>query len=747
MSDCGGGSNGSESKNSMALAADLSPKICDLVKSLKESIVYNTLHGSTTLVKSKELMDPTTSSSTTSSPQTKIDTGSLSLSLDDIERGVCNSVLARLVESEHIVNSSDLLTLSDRFDKKLAEAAKNRVTADDIVMVDERVTELSKVVLQTMNLSRSCESQMQVMAKRLKSLEKQGIQKEKSASDELEQEFAQREVSRRLGALESELRELAAKISAAGTVVNEGAEYEEEEKKLKKMMVQQEVGSCCLKNFNERMAELDGSLLTLRENVDKLWKHHEEDIAKLMRGYQQQQPLRNKNSLPLPNEEIYNELMKACDADNLGDDLQQKSVHGNSYQMWIVMLWRRIGELESEVRNMSLRGLGSGSSSVSMTEGGYETFHTARCLETGSFQSGCGSGGSSCSRNGSILSSSNSNSNSGGGHCLESFNTPQTEFSEKSGLSSPIGNNEKKTKVDKEFGNTLRLAPSRQAKKNIRIPGVSEGQGTRNGSFSGSLTDFEDEFLSVYEFPSPLEIGKVVGVTLQNEGYNKMSKHSTVKSPDPNKDEGNEDDDEDEDEYDDEDKEDYENQWKSYNGGKISASMQGVLRLDDKLRCLRSTIGRSGGAGVVMVGAPREVTNIGGVTGVNQFKAYTGDGDGDGDVDGGKEEEEKEEGEGEEEDNYNSTATEYGSNYTIFSAGNNGTSIGGRNFASYFATPMKRPTPVYGNEKVLGFYKYEFYKDYTSTNPYQKSVTTKMTNKYRHRLMRPFFKKSSGVNQ
>lgn len=694
--------------DSSALIPDIQSRVCGLVKGLKEAIVRDSvLQLQSTAEKAVDAyIQKHYPTNTVTDPDR--------LSYDTLKQSVYKYVVSEIIKSDCIVNSKDLLQLSDRFEKTIDAVKTGIVTAEDIVMMDERVTELSKVVAKTMDLSKDCESSIQTMKKKLKALE-YTTEMSTADSSSLANQTLYREVVRRLDTLESELGN---KVNATQTSLSILADSAETSKREMAIFS---------KHMEEKSMVLDGSMQTLRENVDNLWRHHEDDISKIAASQFR------TDDLELRLQSLDGNASAPYNLNSGSSQRTKADISIDTCQSWIAMLWQRIGELESEMRNLALRtpttaaAIAVASSAVSTVstraEGsGYETFHTACCSEIGTPKSD-GASAYEISR---------------------AYSTPRTDITEtlEAGFPASFFDTTETGKADVEVenesplqvkkivdahGNTLRLQPSKRFYS--QQPAAS----------AGIFTDSE-EYHSVGESPAGSsgtdtpptsnsnffknkdcipKLSKYYSNT-QTSKYSTMCNFSSTASIDES----------------DDDEENIEGLRRQNNGSVgfhgMSASVQGVLGLNGKLECLQSTIRRNDGTvrhfegeqfvrGLSRLPVPREVTNLPvAAHPQQQYYFYNDDND-----EGGS--------------NYNnSMATERGSSeYT-----NNGFANGRYVAGEYFAPAQAQGQSAYGNEKVLGFYRSEFYKDYTSTNPYHGN---KRDTK-RRRLVRPFFRKHMGIH-
>lgn len=160
----------------------------------------------------------------------------------------------------HPIYSKKLSNLERHFENRLGELQKNQVRAEDFAIFDNRITELTVAISRSMNLVQEQEAQIKELVQKTRDI-KYGVD-----SNHLETRQAvdyRNETSKKLEAITDEITELSTKV-----------EKECKEKKDNDIMN-------VAYTLAERLKEAEGSLLTLRENVDLLWIHHENDMSKV----------------------------------------------------------------------------------------------------------------------------------------------------------------------------------------------------------------------------------------------------------------------------------------------------------------------------------------------------------------------------------------------------------------------------------------------------------------------------------
>lgn len=154
----------------------------------------------------------------------------------------------------HPIYSKKLSNLERHFESRLDELQKNQVRAEDFAIFDDRITELTVAISRSMNLVQEQDAQIKELVQKIRDI------KSSVDSNNLDTRQAvdyRNETFKKLEAITDEVTKLSTKGKKDTDIMN--ATY----------------------TLAERLKEAEGSLLTLRENVDSLWIHHENDMSKV----------------------------------------------------------------------------------------------------------------------------------------------------------------------------------------------------------------------------------------------------------------------------------------------------------------------------------------------------------------------------------------------------------------------------------------------------------------------------------
>lgn len=237
------------------------------------------------------------------------------------------------------VEFSDLQRLAHQFERQLYAIQENRIRAEDIIMVDDRITELTAAVAQNMDLARDNESKIKQLSNKMKS---PTSSPEANTSKTAILQAIKHEMSKKF-------EDVTAQVAELRVQVNDNTEAAST--KMTQQMIE-ERGRC--KNmfdlFGKRATELDGSLLSLRENVDKLWTHHESDMSSVALVRDRLDKI--EEEMHEFGETIYNHVVETR---KMPEQAAFDNCVGTCYS-WVESVWEKMEELDKSIKQILSSG-------------------------------------------------------------------------------------------------------------------------------------------------------------------------------------------------------------------------------------------------------------------------------------------------------------------------------------------------------------------------------------------------------